>query len=48
MQVTTNVRDGRRFISTITRRLDSLGALTRGQRQTGGNGIFETKHLFTD
>jgi hypothetical protein len=23
--------------------LDSLGALTRGQRQTGGNGIFDTK-----
>ncbi len=41
--VTTNVRGERRFISTIARRLDSLGALTRGQRQTGGNGIFETK-----
>lgn len=26
----------RRFISTIARRLDSLGALTRGQRQAGG------------
>ncbi|MEH2008038.1 strawberry notch-like NTP hydrolase domain-containing protein [Nostoc sp.] len=38
--VTTNVRGERRFISTIARRLDSLGALTRGQRQTGGNGIF--------
>ncbi|BBD62813.1 hypothetical protein NIES2109_56630 (plasmid) [Nostoc sp. HK-01] len=36
--VTTNVRGERRFISTIARRLDSLGALTRGQRQTGGNG----------
>lgn len=23
--------------------MDSLGALTRGQRQTGGNGIFDTK-----
>ncbi|MBD2683354.1 MULTISPECIES: strawberry notch family protein [Nostoc] len=41
--VTTNVRGERRFISTIARRLDSLGALTRGQRQTGGNGIFDTK-----
>nr|WP_322657089.1 strawberry notch family protein [Dendronalium sp. ChiSLP03b]MDZ8203423.1 strawberry notch family protein [Dendronalium sp. ChiSLP03b] len=41
--VTTNVRGERRFISTIARRLDSLGALTRGQRQTGGNGIFEAK-----
>ncbi|MDZ8262970.1 strawberry notch-like NTP hydrolase domain-containing protein [Nostoc sp. ChiQUE01b] len=42
--VTTNVRGERRFISTIARRLDSLGALTRGQRQTGGNGIFEAKN----
>jgi hypothetical protein len=41
--VTTNVRGERRFISTIARRLDSLGALTRGQRQTGGNGIFLEK-----
>ncbi|MEH1899713.1 MAG: strawberry notch family protein [Nostoc sp.] len=41
--VTTNVIGERRFISTIARRLDSLGALTRGQRQTGGNGIFEAK-----
>ncbi|BAZ33783.1 hypothetical protein NIES4074_62970 (plasmid) [Cylindrospermum sp. NIES-4074] len=41
--VTTNVRGERRFISTIARRLDSLGALTRGQRQTGGNGIFDTR-----
>ncbi|WP_341529988.1 strawberry notch family protein [Nostoc sp. UHCC 0302] len=41
--VTTNVRGERRFISTIARRLDSLGALTRGQRQTGSNGIFDTK-----
>ncbi|MHC5736237.1 strawberry notch C-terminal domain-containing protein [Nostoc sp.] len=41
--VTTNVIGERRFISTIARRLDSLGALTRGQRQTGGNGIFKAK-----
>ncbi|MBE9054361.1 strawberry notch family protein, partial [Nostocales cyanobacterium LEGE 11386] len=41
--VTTNVRGERRFISTIARRLDSLGALTRGQRQTGGNGMFSAK-----
>ncbi|MEH1833757.1 MAG: strawberry notch C-terminal domain-containing protein [Nostoc sp.] len=41
--LTTNVRGERRFISMIARRLDSLGVLTRGQRQTGGNGIFDTK-----
>jgi predicted RNA methylase len=38
--VTTNVKGERRFISTIARRLDSLGALTRGQRQTGGQNLF--------
>jgi len=38
--VTTDCRGQRRFISTIARRLDSLGALTRGQRQTGGQGLF--------
>lgn len=31
----------RRFISTIARRLDQLGALTRGQRQTGSSGLFK-------
>jgi hypothetical protein len=34
--VTTDCRGERRFISTIARRLDALGALTRGQRQTAG------------
>jgi predicted RNA methylase len=38
--VTTNVKAQKRFISTIARRLDSLGAITRGQRQTGGKGLF--------
>ena len=37
--VTTDVRGEKRFISTIARRLDSLGALTRGQRQTGGQNL---------
>ena len=38
--VTTDVKGEKRFISTIARRLDSLGALTRGQRQTGGQNLF--------
>jgi hypothetical protein len=39
--VTTNCRGELRFTSTIARRLDSLGALTRGQRQTGGQNLFD-------
>lgn len=39
--VVTNVRGERRFISTIARRLDALGSLTKGQRQTGGQGLFK-------
>jgi hypothetical protein len=39
--VTTDCRGEARFTSTIARRLDSLGALTRGQRQTGGQGLFD-------
>jgi hypothetical protein len=39
--VTTDVKGEKRFISTIARRLDSLGALTRGQRQTGGQNLFD-------
>ena len=34
------IRAQKRFISTIARRLDQLGAISRGQRQTGGGGIF--------
>ena len=30
----------KRFLSTIARRLDTLGAITNGQRQTGGQGLF--------
>lgn len=36
----TNVKAEKRFLSTIARRLDTLGAITRGQRQTGGQGLF--------
>ena len=32
--VTTDVKGERRFIATIARRLDSLGAITRGQRDS--------------
>ncbi|KII15457.1 bifunctional class I SAM-dependent methyltransferase/DEAD/DEAH box helicase [Phaeobacter sp. S60] len=38
--VATDVKAEKRFLSTIARRLDSLGAITRGQRQTGGQGLF--------
>src|SRR3546814_14641164 len=38
--VSTDVKAQKRFISTIARRLDSLGAITRGQRQTGGQNMF--------
>ncbi|URW75898.1 strawberry notch family protein [Sphingomonas donggukensis] len=38
--IATNVRGEKRFLSTIARRLDTLGAITRGQRQTGGQGLF--------
>jgi hypothetical protein len=38
--VSTNVKAEKRFLSTIARRLDTLGAITRGQRQTGGQGLF--------
>lgn len=40
--VTTDVRGQKRFVSTIARRLDQLGALTKGQRQTG-SGMFSAK-----
>ena len=38
--VTTDVKGERRFLSTIARRLDALGALTRGLRETGGQNLF--------
>lgn len=40
LPVTTNVQGQKRFTSTIAKRLDALGALTKGQRQTGGQGLF--------
>lgn len=41
--VATNVKGEKRFLSTIARRLDSLGAITKGQRQTGGQGLFRAE-----
>jgi predicted RNA methylase len=38
--VATDVKAEKRFLSTIARRLDTLGAITKGQRQTGGQGLF--------
>jgi predicted RNA methylase len=38
--IATDVKAEKRFLSTIARPLDTLGAITRGQRQTGGQGLF--------
>jgi len=38
--IATSVKAEKRFLSTIARRLDTLGAITKGQRQTGGQGLF--------
>ncbi|MZQ97220.1 MAG: hypothetical protein GT601_06060 [Acidaminobacter sp.] len=40
--VTTDLKGQKRFVSTIARRLNQLGAITKGQRQTGA-GIFSEK-----
>ena len=39
---TTNLKAQKRFMSTIAKRLDQLGALTKGQRQAGSTGIFSS------
>jgi predicted RNA methylase len=36
----TNLSGHKRFTSSIARRLDQLGALTKGQSDTGGGGMF--------
>ena len=38
--VATNVKGERRFIATIAKRLDALGAITRGQRDAQTQGMF--------
>ena len=35
--IATDVKAEKRFLSTIARRLDTLGTITKGQRQTGGH-----------
>lgn len=40
---TTNVHGEKRFTSTIARRLDTLGALTKGQRETASQGMFRAE-----
>ena len=40
--IATDVKAEKRFLSTIARRLDTLGAITKGQRQTGGQGLFRS------
>jgi hypothetical protein len=41
--VTTDLPGHKRFISSIARRLDQLGALTKGQRSAGSQGLFEAR-----
>lgn len=41
--VTTNLKAQRRFMSSIARRLDQLGALTKGQRDTASQGLFSAE-----
>ena len=38
--VTTDLQGQKRFISSIARRLGQLGALTKGERRTGDQGMF--------
>ncbi|SEF02179.1 C-terminal domain on Strawberry notch homologue [Rhizobiales bacterium GAS188] len=40
--IATDVKAEKRFLSTIARRLDTLGAITKDQRQTGGQGLFRS------
>ena len=46
--VTTDVKGQKRFTSTIARRLDQLGALTKGQRDTGSGMFGASDNLETD
>jgi len=39
--VATDLKGQKRFISTIARKLDQLGALTKGTRKAGSSGMFQ-------
>ena len=39
--VTTNIKSQLRFVSSIARRMDQMGALTKGQRDANSQGMFE-------
>ncbi|MGD0420565.1 MAG: strawberry notch-like NTP hydrolase domain-containing protein [Xanthobacteraceae bacterium] len=41
--VTTDLQGQKRFISSIARRLGQLGALTKGERKAGDQGIFSAR-----
>lgn len=41
--VFTDVKGEKRFISTIARRLDSLGAISKGDRRSGSNQMFRAE-----
>ncbi|OYW97353.1 MAG: hypothetical protein B7Z12_21775 [Caulobacter vibrioides] len=41
--VATTIVGEKRFLSTIARRLDSMGALTRGERRSTSNGLFRAE-----
>jgi predicted RNA methylase len=41
--VTTDLQGQKRFVSSIARRLAQLGALTKGQRQAGDQGLFSER-----
>lgn len=38
--VQTDLKGHKRFVSSVARRLDQMGAITKGQRQTGTQGFF--------
>ena len=43
--VTTDIKGQKRFVSTIARRLDQMGALTKGQREASGGVFSATDNL---